>query len=454
MYAYLQRPAVRRIMMLPLPLLLLPTLGFCLLFPTSAYGAVVAFTGGDYRGYPTWDWGAITHLGFWTEPTDDVRALAHKHGVRLYADAGIPDKRQWTNATARAQSTASWVAKVQKHQLDGLFFDFEGNGLSKAQKQAYAQLAQETTEALRPLNASIFICVGGRPTYEMRDYPYAELAAASEFLFIMGYDMHFWDDYTCVVKGTCSPAEASIKDLSSGVHDYIQLVHPQKLVLGLPWYGQRYTDIVVPINEGQIDYRVVLEALDKPGLVTKKEFDATSQSWKITCKQECDVDPGDKSKSGNVVWYDDNVSLAPKYRLARDHGLLGVGMWKADNLPVPDEHGNDPHKVQRQAMWTAVAAWNRTHQPLHQLRRPPSIHTRARAAVVHIVQTTEASDRLARKDPVALLPSRSTKVDRNIAVSLGSNGQTIKVRLSKCSISRSTRTTMGIPLPQLIPRIV
>ena len=48
--------------------------------------------------------------------------------------------------------------------------------------------------------------------------------------------MHFWDDYTCVLKGTCSPAEAPIKDLKLGVTEYLAMVPPSKLVLALPWY--------------------------------------------------------------------------------------------------------------------------------------------------------------------------------------------------------------------------
>ena len=106
-------------------------------------------------------------------------------------------------------------------------------------------------------------CVGARPSYEFRSYDYAGLANATEFLFIMGYDAHFWDDYTCVTKGTCSPAEASIKDLSLGVQQYLQEVPGDKLVLGLPWYGQLYTQLVLPINRGQVDYKAVLTVLRK-----------------------------------------------------------------------------------------------------------------------------------------------------------------------------------------------
>ena len=49
----------------------------------NASPVVFAFTGGDYDGYQQWDWDTITHLGFWTKPSDDVRALAKKHGVKL-----------------------------------------------------------------------------------------------------------------------------------------------------------------------------------------------------------------------------------------------------------------------------------------------------------------------------------------------------------------------------------
>ena len=67
------------------------------------------------------------------------------------------------------------------------------------------------------------------------------------------------DDYTCITKGTCSPADAPIKDLELGLTEYLKDVPSSKLVLGLPWYGNRYTDIIVPFNDGQIDYKDVLK---------------------------------------------------------------------------------------------------------------------------------------------------------------------------------------------------
>eukprot|EP00940_MAST-03C_sp_MAST-3C-sp2_P000836 g836.t1 len=326
----------------------------CVLFIGASEGKDVlfTFTGGSYEGYETWRWDKMTHLGFWTAPGDDVRAIAQKNDVKLFQDAGVPDRKTWANATAREEYANQKANQVTQNRLDGVFFDFEGTALSSKEKEGYTALAKAVSDKLRPLNASIMICVGGRPSYEFRDYDYSGLAEASDFLFIMGYDMHFWDDYSCVTKGTCSPAEAPIKDLKLGIEEYLAKVSPEKLVLGLPWYGQRYTDIVVPWNEGQIDYKDVLAAFDA-GIVEEQHFDQDSQSWRIKCKGGCL-----SGKGGNIVWYDDGETLAKKYALAGENSLGGVGMWKADDLPVPGPDGTDPHAANRTAMWNAIVSWN------------------------------------------------------------------------------------------------
>ena len=325
--------------------------------PTTTESAVVAFSGGDFDGWQTWNWDAITHLGFWSMPDADVVAQARKNSVRIFQDADLPDKEDWTDEKKRKDFAKKKAEQVSSNNLDGVFFDYEGNGLTTKQKEAYGYLAANVTEALAPYNATIFICVGGRPSYEFRDYPYDQLADASEFLFIMGYDMHFWDDYTCVLKGTCSPAEAPIKDIQLGVNEYTAKVDPDKLVLGLPWYGQRYEDILgVPVNYGQIDYKDVLALMNEPGKVVEKKMDEDSLSWRIKCDGVCSLDT--KKDHGNVVYFDDASTLASKYEIARKAKLHGVGMWKADDLPLPNATGDDPNKKEREAMWAAIAAWD------------------------------------------------------------------------------------------------
>jgi len=319
---------------------------------SSADPVVFAFGGGDYEGWEQWDWDTITHLGFWTKPDDDVKSIARQHNVKLFHHCSTgDDPKNWKDSDKRKELTASCLDDVQSHAWDGVFFDYEGNGLSSSEQDGYVKFAQETTAALQQYNATLMVCVGGRPSYELRNYDYTGLAAASDFLFIMGYDLHLYDDYTCEATSegnVCSPAEASIRSLTAGVEEYLKAgVDAAKLVLGLPWYGQRYTQVVAPINEGQVTYADVVKAFDQ-GRVKETSHDKDSLSKIIKCDGDCVHD-----KSGSKVWYDDAETLGPKFGLAGQYDLRGVGIWEVTNLPTEDEHSD-----LREAMWAAVKEWS------------------------------------------------------------------------------------------------
>lgn len=334
---------------------LFPVLASALLvYSGQVQGDVVAFSSGDYRGWETWNWTSITHLAFWTAPNDQVRAKAQASGVKLFQDAHLPNADKWTDSSERAKFAQEKLDQVKSGKLNGVFFDYEGNTLSSDQKDGYVKLAQAVTESLKTVNGSVFVCVGGRPSYEFRNYDYKDLSEASDFLFIMGYDMHLWDDYTCVLKKTCSPAEASIKDLKLGVSEYTDQVKADKLVLGLPWYGERYDYVLgVPIPQDQMDYVDIMTVFDEKR-VSKKTFDQDSSTWKIDCNHDACV----HDKKGGSIWYDDAKSLSPKYDLAKHKDLRGVGVFQIDNLPFPND-GQDPHAKEREDMWNALSNWNK-----------------------------------------------------------------------------------------------
>ena len=103
------------------------------------------------------------------------------------------------NASGRCPLTCRQPPKIKKPALLALAPHVVGG---RAQAQWYARDLPEKFElAFRP-EAGIQIARAIAP----------HLPPELQTL-IMGYDAHFWDDYTCVTKGTCSPAEASIKEL-------------------------------------------------------------------------------------------------------------------------------------------------------------------------------------------------------------------------------------------------
>jgi len=316
--------------------------------------SVVAFSGKGYDGWEQWDWNAVTHLAFWHLPNDDVRAKAKANSVKLFqVDGAHLDPKDWTDSDKVAEAVKTIKKQLDDNDVDGTFVDYEGNGISSDQKKAYTTYVAAIQKAIAP--KEIFVCVGGRPTYEWRDYDYKGLAAASSFLFIMGYDMHFWDDYTCVQKGTCSPAEAPLADLKSGVKDYLKDVSADKLVLGLPWYGQVYTQVLdIPINQGQADIKDIWPILYGDKTDRKKSHtlydNDKDDAWKLMCNGAC-LD----KKKGNVIWYDDEKSLANKYKIAQDNNLLGVGVWEVDKL---DYSGKYDKYVKK--MWEALGSGQTT----------------------------------------------------------------------------------------------
>jgi di-N-acetylchitobiase len=193
-----------------------------------------------------------------------------------------------------------------------------------------------------------------------RYYPWLELAAASDFLFVMSYDMRS-QVYDACVAGANSPwalVQQGLQEFLLGVG-----VAPDKLVLGLPWYGYRYPCLEAAIDDapwcqmrpvpfvgapcsdaagGQVDYADIRRLVRRLGIV--EQWDPTTQTpfaWLPS-------DDGPRSQ----LWFDNPRSLTAKYQLVRSLGLRGVGMWNADTLDYENlEAANDTR-----LMWSALAA--------------------------------------------------------------------------------------------------
>lgn len=191
-----------------------------------------------------------------------------------------------------------------------------------------------------------------------RYYPWRELAAATDFLFVMSYDMRS-QVYDACVAGANSPW-ALVKQ---GLQEFLLAydVAPDKLVLGVPWYGYRYPCLEqqgeaiddaswcqirpvpffgAPCSDaagGQIDYGDIRRLVKSHGLV--EQWDPTTQTPFVWYSLE-----GRRSQ----IWFDNPRSLKAKYALVRELGLRGVGMWNADTLDY--SAANDTR-----LMWSSLA---------------------------------------------------------------------------------------------------
>ena len=182
------------------------------------------------------------------------------------------------------------------------------------------------------------------------------MGEALDYLFVMGYDGEFWDNVQCINQKTepsCSNACAPYSVLVYGIESYINKykIAPEKLYLGLPWYGIKYEFIAgVPFQTGQISYQDIMN-VKRANLNSTVTFDDKSKTNILDCGGLCNPTPLKNEAFYSKIWYDDALSLSYKYRLAKDYKLKGVGMWDATMLDYSSHSINQPDT---KAMWDAI----------------------------------------------------------------------------------------------------
>lgn len=193
---------------------------------------------------------------------------------------------------------------------------------------------------------------------DRRFYDYAGLARASDFLFVMAYDVRS-QVYDFSLAGSNTP----LAQIAAGVDEYLRQIPPSKLVLGLAWYGYQYqcqeaisgtphppvycTIDQVPFFDApcsdaagtQVDYKHLIEPVWNGD--TPERFDPITDtpSWTQMAK-------------GHWVqaWYDNPQSTCYKRQLMDRRALRGIGVWHVDGLEYEDAN----QAVLTKAMWTTM----------------------------------------------------------------------------------------------------
>jgi spore germination protein YaaH len=307
------------------------------------------------------NWDIITTIGFFgnldDEPLAGIREYAHSLNVKLVKAVGISEVSDVNNQTARTDYINSLIADAINQKYDGVNFDYEGHDPSIY--EGFNALMTEASEAFHAAipGSEVSADVSIYPDYEYRNltFNYKQMADSLDYLFIMAYDSEFWLNIQCInqnIEPACSQACAPYDVALYGVEAYINLgINSQKLYLGLPWYGLKYEMVRnIPIMAGQIDFS------DAKNLVRSRRnanvtFDESSKSWILNCGGLCNPKSLNEKEWYSYVWFDDHESLAPKYAIAKEYQLKGVGMWDAGKLRYS---GSALEQTDAKLMWDAL----------------------------------------------------------------------------------------------------
>ncbi len=286
----------------------------------------------DENGDVTTGWGG------WTSSTlTGTIDAAHARGTRVVLTATV---FAWTSTqrtlqgrllgdpAARANLAAQLAAAVRDRGADGVNLDFEP--IVAGHEADFTDLVRTLRTALDAYAPGYQITVDtfGRPENFQLE---ALLAAGVDAFFIMGYDYRI---DSSSVAGSISPLTGPAYDLTETVALYQTRVSPDRLILGIPYYGRAWStvsDAVRAQTQSGVKYGypaaptydVAVELATENG---RRWDDEEQAPWTAYQRENCTSTYGCVT-SWRELYYDDPQSLGLKYDLAIANNLRGVGMW-------------------------------------------------------------------------------------------------------------------------------
>lgn len=259
--------------------------------------------------------GAVTNRHNW--PWTSIINTAHANGVKVILTVTLFDPAAIStlmgNATYKNNFFVNMRNLILEGNADGLNVDFEGTGAWRVNFHTF--LGELTTYLKSQIPGCEVTFAGPALTSQLNTLA---VASACDGIFIMAYA------YAGSWSST-SGANAPLSSIQSSVETQwgpVTAALPQKLILGLPYYGHRWTTQTSAPRSTRISFIGSTRFRDD---VTNALLPGRELLWDATTQT-----PWYRWHDGtnwNQVWFDDAKSLGLKWDLVTKHDLGGVGMW-------------------------------------------------------------------------------------------------------------------------------
>jgi spore germination protein YaaH len=234
------------------------------------------------------------------------------------------DRETGRRALANREVLTTRIAEaVVRYGLNGVNVDIEN--VTEQDRDAYTDMVRLLREKL-PAGSELSVAVAANPnnwkTGWQASYDLPKLAEYSDYLMLMAYDEHWNGD---PVPGPV----ASLGWVEKSVQQALKSVTPDKLVLGIPFYGRYWREGGGAAGAGIPNQTAEALAM-RYGI--EPRFDETARSAVFTfTATENETRP---TVNGNVlppgtytVWYENERSIKEKLDLVHKYALRGTGSW-------------------------------------------------------------------------------------------------------------------------------
>jgi len=278
--------------------------------------------------------------GFFSPDFIDMVNQAHAAGDKVIVvikGSGVAAINDVVTVPAETQLViTNTIGAIGLRGLDGVNIDFEGDtqpaypniqsGLTNFATQMSAQVHQQWPKAFVTIDTYT-----GSASWDGGLMKIGDLAPVVDAMFIMAYDMAF--ENMPGQAGPNAPLTGWTFNDTQSIKEYLTKAPASKIILGVPWYGYRYTtnnNAVFAANSGGAiasRYPDVMNALAcAPGV--SQNWDPTSASpWAAWYSPRSGDPCGENLGAWQEIYYENVQSLGQKYDLVNSTGIRGMGIW-------------------------------------------------------------------------------------------------------------------------------
>jgi hypothetical protein len=228
-----------------------------------------------------------------------------------------------SDPTAAATLSSALITAVSAKNLDGVNFDFEGEG--SADRDGLTSLITQVSAALHAANPHWQVTMATYASAASDSagfYDVAALAPALDGFFVMAYDMN-----DPVTPSATAPLVGGGYNDTETLQQFTAVVPASKVILGVPYYGYDW-----PTTNGT-------QGAQSTGGETPLSYGTIAAAGNPTYWDDSTQTAWTSYQVGgqwHETYFDDPTSLALKAQLANTFHIRGLGIWALGM------DGNDP----------------------------------------------------------------------------------------------------------------
>ncbi len=269
--------------------------------------------------------GSITNPAGW--PWTNLINEAHQNGVKVvmcvinFDISNTEMHNLLVTESTRLNFIKNTKSIITAYNLDGINIDFEAGHINVSDRgDNINNFMKELTDSVHSWSPDLEVSFAG-PAVNWGGWDFNGLVNACDYIFIMGYDFYgSWSSTAGPTAPLNSNSPYNIFNTINQEYASESLFYPDKLILGVPYFGPHWTTTTP--NEGSATI-----AFQNSKRFRDAEVEAANYGLKWSNTFQNSWYSYLSGSTYHQVWYDNAQSMGLKYDLAIEENLKGIGMW-------------------------------------------------------------------------------------------------------------------------------